>query len=341
MRQKRFRRSDRFRLAGVNLRDLSYLIALADLRHFGRAAKACHVSQPTLSTQIRKLEEELGVALVERAPRQVMLTPVGREIADRARRVLADVEQMRETARRTIDPEGGSVRLGIFPTLGPYLLPHVVPMLRTRFPKLELLLVEEKTEQLLAMLRNGRLDAAVLALPLHEDWLECEFLFEEPFMLAVPNKHLLSHRRDLQLSDLADQHLLLLEDGHCLRDQALEVCSKAGAGEKDGFRATSLETLRQMVAAGVGITLLPMLAVKPPVSTSTDIQLLSFKAPPPTRQVAMVWRKSSAMGTFLQNFAAVLRELPPDLLKAPVARLLATPGKLAPAGERVTKQRSR
>ena len=303
----------------MNLRDLRYLIALADLRHFGRAAQACHVSQPTLSTQVRKLEAELGVALVERAPRQVMLTPVGRDIAERARRVLADIEQMRETARRTIDPEAGSVRLGMFPTLGPYLLPHVVPTLRARFPHLELLLVEEKTEPLLAMLRNGRLDAAVLALPLHEDWLESEFLFEEPFMLAVPNKHPLSNRRDLQLADLADQHLLLLEDGHCLRDQALEVCTLSGAGEKDGFRATSLETLRQMVAAGVGITLLPMLAVKPPVSASDDIRLLNFKNPPPTRRIAMVWRKTSAMGAFLHQLAAVLRALPPALLQPPAA----------------------
>jgi LysR family hydrogen peroxide-inducible transcriptional activator len=304
----------------MNLRDLRYLIALADLRHFGRAAEACHVSQPTLSTQIRKLEEELGVALVERAPRQVMLTPAGRDIAERARRVLADVEQMRETARRTSDPEAGSVRLGMFPTLGPYLLPHVVPALRSRFPRLELLLVEEKTEVLLGMLRNGRLDAAVLALPLHEDWLECEFLFEEPFMLAVPGTHALASRRNLQLADLADQHLLLLEDGHCLRDQALEVCTLAGAGEKEGFRATSLETLRQMVAAGVGITLLPMLAVKPPVSSSDDIRLLSFKDPPPTRRLAMVWRKSSAMGAFLHQLADVLRGLPPGLLQAPGAK---------------------
>ena len=304
----------------MNLRDLRYLIALADLRHFGRAALACHVSQPTLSTQVRKLEDELGVALVERAPRQVMLTPVGRDIAERARRVLADIEQMRETARRSIDPEAGSVRLGMFPTLGPYLLPHVVPALRARFPQLELLLVEEKTEPLLAMLRSGRLDAAVLALPLHEDWLESEFLFEEPFMLAVPNHHPLSKRRDLQLADLADQHLLLLEDGHCLRDQALEVCTLAGAGEKDGFRATSLETLRQMVAAGVGITLLPMLAVKPPVSASEDIRLLNFKNPPPTRRIAMVWRKSSAMGSFLHQIADLLRSLPAELLKAPAAR---------------------
>ncbi len=301
----------------MNLRDLRYLVTLADLRHFGRAANACHVSQPTLSTQIRKLEEELGVALVERAPRQVMLTPVGRDIVERARRVLADVEQMRETARRTTDPEAGSVRLGIFPTLGPYLLPHVVPGLRSRFPRLELLLVEEKTEALLAMLRDGRLDAAILALPVHEDWLEVQFLFEEPFMLAVPGKHPLASHRDLQLAELVDQHLLLLEDGHCLRDQALEVCTLSGAGEKEGFRATSLETLRQMVAAGVGITLLPMLAVKPPVPASPNLKLLSFKKPPPSRRIAIAWRKSSAMGGFLRQLAQVLRDLPPGLLTPP------------------------
>ena len=303
----------------MNLRDLRYLIALADLRHFGRAAEACHVSQPTLSTQVRKLEEELGVALVERSPRQVMLTPAGRDIADRARRVLADVEQMRETARRSADPEAGTVRLGMFPTLGPYLLPHVVPGLRARFPKLELLLVEEKTEALLSMLRDGRLDAAVLALPLHEDWLQAEFLFEEPFVLAVPGSPPLAGRHGLRLEDLADQNLLLLEDGHCLRHQALEVCALAGAGEKDGFRATSLETLRQMVAAGVGITLLPMLAIKPPVSASPDLALVAFKAPAPSRRIAMVWRRSSAMGGFLQQLAQVLRALPEELLAAPAA----------------------
>jgi LysR family transcriptional regulator, hydrogen peroxide-inducible genes activator len=311
----------------MNLRDLRYLIALADLRHFGRAAEACHVSQPTLSTQVRKLEDELGVALVERAPRQVMLTPVGRDIVERARRVLAEVEQMRETARRTADPEAGTVRLGIFPTLGPYLLPHVVPGLRARFPRLELLLVEEKTEILLGMLRDGRLDAAVLALPLHEDWIEVEFLFEEPFMLAVPGSHPLALRHDLRLRDLADQNLLLLEDGHCLRDQALAVCTLAGAGEKKDFRATSLETLRQMVAAGVGITLLPILAVKPPVSSSPDLALVDFKSPAPSRRVAIVWRKSSAMAGFLRQVAQVLRTLPKGLLEAPTADGSASPAK--------------
>ncbi|MBP8097828.1 MAG: LysR family transcriptional regulator [Arenimonas sp.] len=318
----------------MNLRDLRYLIALADLRHFGHAAEACHVSQPTLSTQIRKLEEELGVALVERAPRHVMLTPVGVDIAERARRVLADVEQMREMARRTTDPEAGSVRLGMFPTLGPYLLPHVVPKIRARFPRLELLLIEEKTATLLGMLRAGQLDAAVLALPLHEDWLETEFLFEEPFMLAVPGNHRLASHKDLQLSELADQNLLLLEEGHCLRDQALEVCSLAGAGEKEGFRATSLETLRQMVAAGVGLTLLPMLAVKPPVPNSESIQLLSFKDPPPTRRLAMVWRRSSAMGPFLRQLAGVLRDLPAQLLRPP-----ATPPKPTPVASNAAPRR--
>lgn len=301
----------------MNLRDLRYLVALAEQRHFGRAAEACHVSQPTLSTQIRKLEDELGVALVERAPRQVMLTPAGHDIAARARRVLAEVDQMRETARRTADPEAGSVRLGLFPTLGPYLLPHVVPRIRARFPRLELLLVEEKTEVVLHMLRDGKLDAAVLALPLHEEWLETEFLFEEPFLLAVPEGHPLAEQRELRLSELDHERLLLLEEGHCLRDQALEVCTMAGAGEKEGFRATSLETLRQMVAAGVGVTLLPMLAVKPPVSPSENIRLLSFRDPPPTRRLALVWRKSSATSSFLHKLAAVLRDLPPGLLSAP------------------------
>ncbi len=301
----------------MNLRDLRYLIALADLRHFGRAAEACHVSQPTLSTQIRKLEEELGVQLIERAPRQVMLTPVGADIVERARRVVAEVEQMRETARRTADPEAGSIRLGLFPTLAPYLLPHVVPNLRARFPRLELLLVEEKTAVILQRLREGRLDAAVLALPLHEDWLDSELLFEEPFILAMPQDHPLARHRELKLDELSDQHLLLLEDGHCLRDQALAVCQLAGAGEKEGFRATSLETLRQMVAAGVGMTLLPILAVKPPVPPSANIYLVPFKQPTPTRQLALVWRRSSAMSGFLHKLAAVLRDLPPGLLDLP------------------------
>lgn len=309
----------------MNLRDLQYLVALAEHRHFGRAAEACFVSQPTLSTQIKKLEEELGVPLVERTPRKVLLTEVGRDIAGRARDVLNEIEQIRSVARRTLDPESGTVRLGIFPTLGPYLLPHVLPLVRKAFPKLELLLVEEKTEAVLRLLREGKLDAGILALPLHEDSLHSEFLFEEPFLLAVSSAHPLAHKQgQLKLADLSNQNLLLLEDGHCLRDQALEVCHMAGAGEHSGFRATSLETLRQMVAANVGITLLPVTAVKPPVAPVENLHLIEFKGHPPSRRIAMVWRKSSAMDGFLRRLAEVFRQLPGDLLNPHTAATPAT-----------------
>lgn len=303
----------------MNLRDLQYLVALAEHKHFGRAADASFVSQPTLSTQIRKLEDELGVALVERTPRKVLLTDTGREIARRARQVLGEIEQIRAVARSTTDPEAGTLRLGIFPTLGPYLLPHVVPALRTRFPRLELLLTEEKTEVVLNLLREGRLDAGVLALPIHDDQLHSEFLFEEDFVLAVPAGHELAARDSLKLGDLAEQDLLLLADGHCLRDQALEVCHLAGAGERSGFRATSLETLRQMVAAGVGITLLPTLAVNPPVAPSADIRLLGFRGRAPHRRIAMVWRRSTAIAPLLKRVADVFRALPRELLDAQAA----------------------
>ena len=315
----------------MNLRDLKYLIALADHRHFGRAAAASFVSQPTLSTQIRKLEEELGVALFERAPRKVMLTPVGNDIVERARRVVADVEQMKEAARRSQRPESGSVRLGLFPTLGPYLLPHVIPGIRARFPDLQLLLVEEKSEQLLARLRDGRLDAALLAEPIHDDQLHGEFLFEEPFLLAVPDKHAFARRSSLQVGDLAHEDLLLLEDGHCLRQQTLDVCQLAGASEKPEFRATSLETLRQMVAANVGMTLLPTLAVQPPVAQPPGIRLVPFSDAQPSRRIAMFWRRSSAMEDFLMRLAESFRDLPAALLQpaqAAVPRLAAPPDTL-------------
>lgn len=311
----------------MNLRDLQYLVALAEHRHFGRAAEACFVSQPTLSTQIKKLEEELGVPLVERTPRKVLLTEVGRDIVVRARDVLAGIDQIRAVARRTLDPESGTVRLGIFPTLGPYLLPHALPLVRAAFPRLELLLVEEKTEAVLRLLREGRLDAGILALPLHEDSMHSEFLFEEPFLLAVAEEHPLAHKQGLlKLRDLSNQNLLLLEEGHCLRDQALEVCHMSGAGEHSGFRATSLETLRQMVAANVGITLLPVMAVKPPVAPVAGLHLIEFKGQPPSRRIAMVWRKSSSMEAFLKRLADVLKKLPTGLLDPHPA---ATPSKSA------------
>jgi LysR family hydrogen peroxide-inducible transcriptional activator len=299
----------------VNLRDLQYLVAVAEHRHFGKAAEACFVSQPTLSTQLKKLERELGVDLIERNPRQVLLTPAGERIVERAKVVLAETENIRGIARQATDPESGSLRVGLFPTLAPYLLPHVVPKLHARFPNLELLLVEEKTEVVLQRLRDGQLDVGVLARPVHDDQLHEEYLFAEDFVLAVPDDDALASRSEpVDLSVLAGENVLLLEEGHCLRDQALAVCQLAGAAERTGFRATSLETLRQMVAAGVGVTLLPYLAVQPPVPPSHDMKLLHFREPVPRREVAMYWRTTSVYADFLPKVAEVFRDLPRDLV---------------------------
>lgn len=303
----------------MNLRALQYLLALADVRHFSRAAERCHVSQPTLSTQIRKLEEELEVQLVERHPRQVMLTPVGEEIVGRARTLLSEMEAIRAIARRSRDPHSGTVRIGIFPTLAPYFLPHVIPRIRQTFPRLTLRLYEEKTEEVIHMLGEGRLDAGVLALPLAEDWLESRTLFEEPFVLAVPEGHALATRTEVSMADLADQELLLLEDGHCLREQALEVCQLTGAQEKLDFHATSMETLRHMVAANAGITLMPTLSIKPPLANTENLVTRPFSDPGPKRTIAIVWRKSSALADFLEELAEILAGIDPELLAPPHA----------------------
>jgi len=299
----------------MNLRALQYFIKLADLRHFSKAADACFVSQPTLSTQIRKLEEELGVQLVERSPKNIMLTPVGEEIAERARMVLSDIDQMRAVARRSGNPADGVLRLGLFPTLAPYFLPHVVPSLRRRYPNLRLQLAEEKTEGILRMLRQGELDAALLALPINGEGLEIEVLFEEPFVLALPGQHPLVKQKQITVKDLEGAELLLLEEGHCLRDHALAVCALANAHERVDFHATSMETLRQMVAADVGITLMPLLAVKPPIAATANMVIRRFEAPVPARTIALVWRSSSAISAFLKEFAESLKDLPPALLQ--------------------------
>ncbi len=299
----------------MNLRDLRYLVAVAEHRHFGRAAEACFVSQPTLSTQIKKLERELGVQLVERNPRHVLMTETGERIVERARIILGETDNIAEIARRAIDPESGSLRIGLFPTLAPYLLPHVVPQLHARFPNLELLLVEEKTEVVLQRLRDGKLDAGVLALPVPDEQLHMEPLFTEDFVLAVPTTHPLADSDGpIDPSVLTGEHVLLLEEGHCLRDQALSVCQLVGASERTGFRATSLETLRQMVAAGVGVTLLPELAVQPPVAVSEDMVLLRFSEPVPRRHLAMFWRETSVSGDFLPQIAREFRNLPAHLV---------------------------
>ncbi len=292
----------------MNLRDLEYLVAVADHRHFGRAAEACYVSQPTLSTQLKKLETELGVELVERNRGAILLTSAGDRIVERARAVLREADHIRAIARQANDPEAGTLRMGLFPTLAPYLLPHVVPQLHARFPRLELLLVEEKTEAMLHQLRAGDLDVAILAMPVPDERLHVEPLFVEDFVLAVPSDHHLSRRTGpVDPSVLAGENVLLLEEGHCLRDQALAVCHLGGAAERDGFRGTSLETLRQMVAAGVGVTLLPRLAVHAPVPASPDVTLIEFAAPAPYRQVAMFWRTTSGYRDLLPRLADEIR----------------------------------
>jgi LysR family hydrogen peroxide-inducible transcriptional activator len=299
----------------MNLRALQYFVKLADLRHFSKAADACFVSQPTLSTQIKKLEEELGVQLVERSPKNIMLTPVGEEIADRARLVLSDIDQIRALARRSGNPAEGSVRLGLFPTLAPYLLPHVVPQIREAYPNLRLQLAEEKTETILTMLRQGELDAGLLALPIHDEGLEMEILFEEPFVVAAPAEHPLAKKAQISMKNLDGTELLLLEEGHCLREHALEVCALAGAHERVDFHATSMETLRQMVAASVGVTLMPLSSVKPPIAETQNVVIRPFDDPAPSRTVALVWRSSSALSGFLMELAECLKDLPAPLLK--------------------------
>ncbi len=277
----------------MNLRDLGYLVALADTRHFGRAAERSHVSQPTLSAQIRKLEEYLGVQLIERQPRRIALTDVGERVVERARRVLRDTAEMVEVARLSRDPLAGRLRVGLIPTVGPYLLPLVTARLRKSLPRLQLLLFEYQTEPLLARLRDGELDLGILALGVETAGLETRALFEEPFNVALPAAHALASRTTLRPEDLAGETLLLLEDGHCLREQALEVCGRVDVRETQDFRGTSLETLRQMVAAGLGVTLLPELATRGPFAGGRSIAIRPFARPVPRRTIGATWRRSS------------------------------------------------
>lgn len=295
----------------MNLRDLRYLVAVADHRHFGRAAEACYVSQPTLSTQIKKLEGFLGVQLIERTHRQVMLTPVGRAVVARARRILTEVDDMVEFSRASDDPLAGELRLGLIPTFGPYLLPHLVPAWREQLSLLRPLLYEDQTARLIERLRQGELDAAMMAAPVDGQELMSEALFDEPFVLALPADHPLAERTEVDLNDLKDCRVLLLDEGHCLRDQALDICKMVGAAREQEFRATSMETLRQMVAAGAGITLLPVLAATANlgVPNRAAIALRPFRHPAPTREMALYWRKGSARQEAIRAVGELTRKL--------------------------------
>jgi LysR family hydrogen peroxide-inducible transcriptional activator len=293
----------------MNLRELEYIVAIAEHGQFGRAAEACHVSQSTLSIQVKKLEEFLGVAIFERDNRHVLVTAVGEQILERARAALREAREIRRVAAAARDPDAGDFTLGVFPTLAPYYLPAVVPALTAAFPRLRLLLVEEKTPVLLAMLTAGNLDAAVLALPAGGDAIETTALFDDEFLLAVPAGHPLARTKRLREKDLIREELLLLEDGHCLRDQALAVCERSGAGERRDFRATSLETLRHMVASGSGITLIPRIAVR----EDAGVRYLRFSAgAPPHRTIGMAWRATTARRELLGRMAEVLREHAPS-----------------------------
>jgi LysR family hydrogen peroxide-inducible transcriptional activator len=277
----------------MNLKDLKYLVALADTGHFGKAAARTFVSQPTLSAQIKKLEEYLGVKLVERQPKNVQLTEVGKQVVVRARRMLEEGDSIVALARSNTDPLAGKLKVALIPTIGPYLLPRIMTKIRKGLPHLGLMLYEYQTEPLLKRLRDGEIDVGILALPISQDGLESQKLYDEAFTLALPHHHPLGEKSTIKIQDLKGQTLLLLEDGHCLRDQALEVCSRVDVREAEDFRATSLETLRQMVVAGLGITLLPEFAVDAPFGSQRGLTIRHFAKPEPTRSVGAVWRKSS------------------------------------------------
>jgi LysR family hydrogen peroxide-inducible transcriptional activator len=295
----------------VNFRDLRYLVAVADHQHFGRAAAACYVSQPTLSTQIKKLEDYLEVQLVERTSKKVLVTPIGRVVTERARQILAEVDDLVHVARAAGDPMSGELRLGIIPTLGPYLIPHLFPVLRERYPKLRVLLHEERTSGLTQRLQEGALDAAIMGAPAPDEGLIAQSLFREPFEVAMPADHPLARRREIRRADLDAAPMLLLEEGHCMRDQALDFCSRVGAQQQQDFRATSLETLRQMVASGAGVTLLPALAVDPPGTATDGLVVRRFAGEPPVRELAIYRRRGCAREPVINALADLIRALPP------------------------------
>ncbi|CDG23193.1 Hydrogen peroxide-inducible genes activator [Xenorhabdus poinarii G6] len=290
----------------MNIRDLEYLVALAEYRHFRRAADACHVSQPTLSGQIRKLEDELGVMLLERTSRKVLFTQQGLLLVEQAKTVLREVKVLQEMASLQGESMSGPLHIGLIPTIGPYLLPRIIPELHKLFPKLEMYLHEAQTQNLLAQLDSGKLDCAILALVKEtEAFIEVP-LFEESMKLAVYEDHKWAGRAKIKMDELSGEKLLMLEDGHCLRDQAMGFCFQAGAKEDTHFRGTSLETLRNMVAAGSGITLLPDLSV-PREGNRDGVCYLECDGPEPKRSVILVYRPGSPLRGRYEQLAEAIR----------------------------------
>ncbi|MEZ0278985.1 LysR substrate-binding domain-containing protein [Methyloceanibacter sp.] len=293
----------------VSLRQLRYLESLAETRHFGHAAEACAVSQPALSMQIKELEDELHLSLVERRKSGIELTEEGEEIARRARTILASVRDLLDYAKHQEGVLSGALKLGAIPSIAPYLLPKALPELQRRFPGLSLQLRETVTENLVRELVTGDLDLILVALPIEDRELETVHLFDDRFILATKASAGPKRPRHANADMLAHERLLLLEEGHCLRDQALSYCHMLTPEARDSFGASSLATIVQMVASGYGITLLPEIAIESEVHRRKDISLLRFRAPEPKREIGLAWRKTSPRKADFEQFAALLREV--------------------------------
>lgn len=316
----------------MNLRDIKYIIAVADSRHFGRAAERSFVSQPTLSGQIKKLEDELGVTIFERTNRSVEITPIGEAILGHARLLLEQLEAIERVARAHQDPLDGPLRLGAIPTLSPYLMPLILVPLKRQYPQLRLVLSEEITESLLGRLQRHDLDAALIASPVDQPDLAQIPLFDEPFWLAHPRNHPIYNKEEITAEDLAEIELLLLAEGHCLTHQVMEVCHLADRphrGEMADLRAASLETLLQLVGAGFGCTLVPALAIRGGWMTDTGIIARRLELPDAFRRISLVYRRSFPRIQALEAFAGILLEHLPNTVRrlaeagAPFARTAA------------------
>ncbi len=282
----------------MTLTELKYIVAVARERHFGRAAEACFVSQPTLSVAIRKLEDELGVTIFERGGSEVGVTVIGQTLVSQAQKVLEESANLKELARHGNDPLAGALRVGVIHTIGPYLLPKLVPWHISCTPQMPLVLQENFTVKLIELLRQGEIDCAILALPLPEAGLATRALYDEPFVVVIPASHPWANRKSISAEDLKQQNMLLLGSGHCFRDQVLEVCPElsrfaaASEGIQRTFEGSSLETIRHMVAAGIGITVMPLTSVPESERNKTLLRYIKFDKPVPDRRVVLAWRKS-------------------------------------------------
>lgn len=289
----------------MNLRDLNYLIAVADCKNFSQAASQCAIGQPTLSVQIKKLEDYLDVPLFVRNKNQVDITEIGEQVVQVARRIVADAEQIRMIAAQAQLPTCGKLSLGAFPSVASYVLPEYVFRIKQHFPAMKMLVIEEKTNALIELLLSMKLDAALLAMPVKPQELEASPLFEYPFTLAVASDHALADHDEVDLNAIDQENLLLLDEGHCLRDQALQICNPSRFIEDD-FRASSLETLRFMVKNGVGVTLMPSVAIQPDES---DIRYINIRQKP-SRTIALVWHCHHPRRRLLQELASLLAYKP-------------------------------